>query len=617
MSRSGDALLKAHEAFSRGDLLACEATCRAILRSEPEQAEALLLLGASLGRQGRAAEALGPLERASQLVPENADAHYSLGMALTELRRWKEAESAFLRALQHAPQHAYAYNNLGVALRQVGGLALAIACFREALAIDQSFRDAQANLARSLLEAERYKEALPHFEALRELGKRQPAFALLHAEVLRKTGRCRAAVQMLREVNRQVPGQVNVIWQLGQAERDAGLFEDAVRTWAGVPISGPERSRFESAAGAALMELGRFADSAAAYRRALAKDPNNVGAWLGLTSIKSFSPEERDIAAIDRVAQSPNLKKYDRAQILFALAGALERKEDYDRAFPNFQSANGIMRQLKGSELHTVIARHDALRKRFQTIAAPTNAYEHPAGTPRPIFIVGMPRSGTTLVEQILASHPEVRGTGELTLLYCAILAGVPLYPDGLEHLDGKGLKAISKHYLMGLADLAEGARYATDKLPVNYERVGLIAEAFPEAPIIHLRREPLDVCVSCYTTIFFEGQSFSYDLEELGRYYRLYRDMMTHWKAVVPADRLIELVYEDLVADPEPQIRRLLEHCGLPWSDACLRFHENERPVQTASATQVRQPLYSSSVGRWRRYEKHLQPLIDLLSAP
>jgi hypothetical protein len=237
-----------------------------------------------------------------------------------------------------------------------------------------------------------------------------------------------------------------------------------------------------------------------------------------------------------------------------------------------------------------------------------------------PIFVVGMMRSGTTLVEQILASHPLVYGAGERIELGL-LASGLPRrlgvadeYPECVRHLDRATVQAVATTVLQGLQERSDGARHVVDKMPLNFLGLGLIATLFPKARIIHCQRDPVDTCLSCYLRNFAASFTFTYDLQHLGLYYRQYERLMAHWRAVLPLP-IFELRYEELTAEPETHTRQLLAFCGLPWDERCLRFHETERPVRTASMLQVRQPMYRSAVGRWQRYEKHLSPLLAALA--
>ena len=299
--------------------------------------------------------------------------------------------------------------------------------------------------------------------------------------------------------------------------------------------------------------------------------------------------------------------------IYFALAKALDDVGDYRRAFEYWMRGNA----LKRCEVDYDEA---ASQRGFRAIAdlfdaKQMNRWEAP-GDPStvPIFIVGMPRSGSTLVEQILASHPQVQAAGELTNLDRVVQAacdrgGRPIpYPAWIQGLDAEGFGRLGQAYVTSLPALLEGKTRITDKLPANFLRIGLIRLMLPNARIIHTLRDPVDTCVSCFTRLLLP---YSYDLAELGRQYRWYHELMAHWRSVLPAGAMLDVVYEDVVDSLEEQARRLIDFCGLPWDDRCLSFHETSRPIATPSNVQVRRPLYRSSVQRWRRYEAHLQPLL------
>jgi hypothetical protein len=262
------------------------------------------------------------------------------------------------------------------------------------------------------------------------------------------------------------------------------------------------------------------------------------------------------------------------------------------------------------------VTRHfDAIRRTFDR-----NTLERLRGagdaSTVPIFVLGMPRSGTTLTEQILASHPDVHGAGELPDLLA--IAQRPVngagYPGNILALDRAQLTVWGADYVAGLRRHAPGAKHITDKMPANFFAVGLIHLMLPHAKIIHVNRNPVDTCLSCFTRLFNRKQNQTYDLAELGRYYVDYVRLMNHWRALLPAGAFLDVRYEDIVADPETQARRLLDHCGLEWNAACLDFHKHRRSIRTASVTQVRQPIYKTSVERWRHYEKYLGPLLDAL---
>jgi Sulfotransferase family len=236
--------------------------------------------------------------------------------------------------------------------------------------------------------------------------------------------------------------------------------------------------------------------------------------------------------------------------------------------------------------------------------------------SPMPIFVLGMPRSGTTLIEQIIASHPMVQGAGELRTLHEVVLKVLTdPYPECAPALSAAALCSIGERYIAEVRKLAPSGERVTDKMPSNYYFAGLIHLALPNAKIIHTVRDPIDTCVSCFSKLFASPQNHTYDLAELGRYYKRYERLMAHWRGVLPAGRILDVCYENVVADLEGQARRIISHCQLPWDDRCLSFHETTRPVRTASATQVRRPIYKTAVGRWHAYEEQLEPLLKALN--
>jgi tetratricopeptide (TPR) repeat protein len=371
--------------------------------------------------------------------------------------------------------------------------------------------------------------------------------------------------------------------------------------------------------GNALKELGELAEAEAAYREALRLDPSFTGIYVNLADSKKFTPGDAHLAAMEALAaKADGLSKTDRLQLDFALGKAYADLKDHGRSFTHLFAGNAAKRSTIAYDEKSAFALFDRIEALFTPALI---AQESGAGdpSPTPIFVMGMPRSGTTLTEQIIASHPLVHGAGELKTLNDVVLtihgadgATIP-YPEFVPVLGAAPLRKIGARYLELVRELVtdKEAQYVTDKMPSNYYFAGLIHLALPNATIIHTMRDPVDTCISCFSKLFAGEQNHTYDLGELGRYYKRYERLMAHWRRVLPKDRILDVRYEDVVADLEGQARRIIAHCGLPWDDRCLAFHETKRPVRTASATQVRQPIYKSAVGRWRVYAEHLGPLL------
>ena len=354
------------------------------------------------------------------------------------------------------------------------------------------------------------------------------------------------------------------------------------------------------------------------YGQAIAISPDYAEAHLNRSDIKRFQAGDADLATLQALAGSADSSNDKAHYIHFALAKALDDAGDYARAFEHLLKGNALKRrQISYDEtgalelLHRIRTVFDSrLLDRFQGAGHPS---------PVPVFVLGMPRSGSSLIEQILAGHPQIQGAGELTILEKMEAGGLyepetlP-YPQCISALDAEAFEQIGRSYLSRLPKIEDGKIRMVDKLPGNFLRIGLIRLILPNAKIIHTTRHPIDTCVSCYSKLFTNGLPFTYDLAELGRYYRGYSELMKHWRSVLPPGVMLEVAYEDVVDDLEGQARRLMEHCGVPWDDRCLSFHRTNRPVRTASVVQVRQPLFRSSLGRWRRYESGLGSLLDAL---
>jgi len=406
---------------------------------------------------------------------------------------------------------------------------------------------------------------------------------------------------------------------LGRLLWESGLPADARNCLERAVALRPEDLTASQMLGFVCAELGEIVRAEAVYRAALELAPNDAVIRYELSRLKTFETrDDPDLQMLEELASSvSDPATPGRDALLFALAKAYDDLGDYDRAFEAFQAANALHRVGLDYDPATAERAADALIGAFdEALVERSSGLGCPSE--RPVFIVGMPRSGTTLVEQILASHPDVHGAGELHEL--EVVAGaVPVMnagrlplPEGMAGLGARDLAQLGELYDGRLGRLVPEALRITDKMPSNFYYIGFIHAILPNARIIHCVRDPLDTCLSCYMTLFSPGSSWSYDLREVGRYYRSYDRVMAHWRLVLPEARMFEVRYEDVVSDLEGQARRLLDHCGLEWDDACLAFHLTKRPVRTASVAQVRRPLYAGSVGRWRRYERHLGVLIS-----
>jgi tetratricopeptide (TPR) repeat protein len=640
MSATPDQLLAAGLAHHRaGDLGAAARCYHQVLQRANQHAEAWHLLGLVHAQSGDHANALVLINRALSLDPRHAEAHYNLGNLHRQLGDNDQAVACYRCAIDADTAMAKAWSNLGATLRATGDTDGAIAACRQAVAIDPGRVEAHYNLGCALQHADRLDEAVIAYRAvlahqprhadahsnlglaLMRLNHPEQALPALQAAArlnpgadaaialsscLIALGGFAAALDAAGTATRMSPDHAPAWLQLGHALRETGRSEAAFAAYARARELAPHSADVLVGLAIAQQEAGDAAQAAHSVEQALALDPGHATAWSLRAGLKRFAADDPDLAAMAALADRADLDD-DRIAIEFALAKGLMDSGAVDPAFATLNRANARHRARIRYDVDTDVSAMAAIRDAF---AAPGKDGGDPAQ--RPIFIVGMPRSGTTLVEQILSSHAGVHGGGEMKHLDMVLMEHFvgPADPHRLAALDQATARKLASAYAHRAGGNAPAGCRVTDKMPSNFRHAGLIHRLFPGAVIVHCRRAPHDTCLSIYATRFAQGQDFAYDLAELGAYYRAYQDLMAHWRTVLPADVLIEVDYEAVVADLEGQARRLVAACGLPWDDACLAFHRTTRPVRTASVNQVRQPLYASSVERWRPYERHLELL-------
>lgn len=617
-------LLLAASHNARGNPQEALGILRPLAAAQPASARTQLELGIALGRTGQGDEALAALRRAVELKPDLPAAWLALGDHLMATGDTEAADAAYARHIRHStrdPELLRAASALAE-----GRIPEAEALLRDRLkkaptdvAAIRMFAELAARLGRNdeaerLLE--RCLELAPSFH-----GARQNYALILHRA--NKPEQALAEIDRLLAVDAANPGYRNlkavVLCRIGDYPTAIELYDALLKEY-------PRNPKVWMSFGHSLKTAGHTARAIAAYRQSLAIDPAIGEVWWSLANLKTFRFTADDLAAMRRQLARPQLPDEDRLHLEFAIGKAQEDAGDYASSFEHYARGNALRRTQLRYSADDTSARVEHIRRQYDR-----DFFAQRAGSGDvsrdPIFVVGLPRSGSTLIEQILSSHSQVEGTMELpeiTSITRQLRAraarepgdtgGAMPYHEALASLDADELRALGSQYLAHTRiHRKTDAPLFIDKMPNNFMHIGLIHLILPNARIIDARRHPLACCFSGFKQHFARGQSFSYSLDDIGRYYRDYVEVMAHFDAVLPG-RIHRVIYERMVEDTEGEVRRLLDYCGLPFEEQCLRFFENERPVRTASSEQVRKPIYKEGVDHWRHFEPWLGPLKDAL---
>jgi tetratricopeptide (TPR) repeat protein len=626
------------------------ASYRRAIGIDPQFAEAHNNLGTALRDLGQVNEAVASHTQALQINPELTDAHVNMGNALLRLRQPEAAAAYYRRALQINPNLPEAHNNLGVALRDLGQRAEAIASFHHALQIHPNYASAHNNLGNALMKERRIDEAVLSYRraltiradfaeaynnlgiALRDLGQLQealssfgqalslkPDYAAAHGNlgnVLLDLQRLEEAAASYRRALALKPEDAESLTSLSVVLRLQGRAEEAESKCRQALAAQPGSASAATVLGEILADQGQFAEADELFRRAIATAPDLAPAWASIPRYRKMDAGDQPwLTGAQQLADQPQPLRHQ-ISLRFAIGKYFDDLQDYEQAFVNYRTANELSKRYGARYDREQLARRiDQIRSAFdEKWLRRMHSWSNPSE--RPLFIVGLPRSGTTLAGQILASHPDVFGAGELEFWNAAAAGMGSAAPAGgaADSSDPNRIPRLAAEYLRKLAELSPSALRVVDKMPGNFLHLGLIHAAFPLARIIHLRRNPIDTCLSIYFQQLSAAHPYANDLDDLAHYYTEYHRLMQHWQAALPQGAMLDLPYENLVEEPELWARRLVEFAGLPWDAACLDFHLSYRTITTSSRWQVRQQISKSSVGRWRHYESFVAPLERLL---
>jgi tetratricopeptide (TPR) repeat protein len=689
---SGGGLGAAIDHHQAGRLHDAERIYRQILAYDPQNADALNLLGVVTVQLGNPAAAIDPMSRAialndgnptyhfnrglayqamgdreqaitnyrraSELKPDYGDALTNLGNLLLNAGATGEAERCYRRLLGLNPNNPAAHNNLGVVLLQHGAADDAMTAFREAIRLHPDYPEAHNGLGAALLVLTRFAEARDCFAVSLRL---KPDAVQTHNNLglaQGGTGRFDKAIMSFREALRLQPAYVDANVNLGNMYFEQDQVDQAEACYRDALHLSPDNEKPLTSLAKVYIARDQFDRAQAVYDDILSDRPNAVFAVFGKADAlerrgqfddayalvrpavdsgrvepdmatlfgrlaRRFDCRDEAVALLERLLANADQPAEARRKLHFGLGGLYDDLDRFDEAFQHYAAGNSL--RPTPFDTATTIAATDRAINFFSTerLAALPRAANH---SQLPVFIVGMPRSGTSLVEQILANHHAVFGAGELARVGDMVLAlKAAVNPDGAMEPDSQGpgyltaldqamLDSTADDHLAWLGQQSGDATRVTDKMPYNFQHLGLITRLFPGARIIHCRRDPMDTCLSCYFQNFGRGNFQTFDLGHVGLYYRQYERLMDHWRSVLDVP-LLEVNYEAHVADPEATCRRMLNFLDLDWDPNCLAFHESKRVVKTASRDQVRQPIYTRSAGRWRNYENHLEPLKQALA--
>ena len=567
------------ELFSSGHLTEALDTVETLTSQYPNESLLHNISGVCFRATGQLQMAVKCFKKALVIKPDFADAHYNLGLSFQDLHQLDAAIKSYREALAIQTNYAKAHNNLGIIYKELGQMADAVESYEEVLIIQPDNAEALHNLGNAFNELGQFDDAIKFYEQA-------------------------LSIHDLTETHNN----------LGAAYRSLGQMSAAIECYKNSISIFPESGALNNL-GIVYQETGKISSAIQSFEKAISINPDNAEAYRNLSYLKKYDSEnDKDILRIKLILSNPNLEDSERVHLCHALAKIYANLENSNEYFRLLNEGNNLLKKkLNYSINHTskVILN---IKKIFKSLPESISVSDstYPSNI-RPIFIVGMPRSGTTLVEQIISHHHKVFGGGELNTLTKLINPIIENFIEGdITHLSKQALTFVRQEYLAMLHQFNTADRIITDKLPLNFQYIGFILLAFPEAKIVHLKRDAIATCWSNFTCSFIdEANGYSNNFDDLVHFYGLYRDLMNFWHERYP-NQIYDLCYEDLTNNQEEETRKLLKYCELEWDENCLNFHENKRAVKTASSFQVREKMYQGSSETWKKYESHIQPLID-----
>ncbi|MCK4838214.1 MAG: sulfotransferase, partial [Desulfobulbaceae bacterium] len=553
-----------------------------------------------------------------RLVPDDPEALHWMGRVLQDKKDLGQAIVYYRRALEKSPERVDSLNSLGLAYREQGDFEQSVVCCEQALKYQPNDFVVLNNMGETFKKLLKFDKAISCFK--QALSARPGYYMALNnlGIVLKEEGKLEEAAENFKKALSAKPDYPEAHYNLGLVLQKQGMFEDAAYYLQLALSFKPEYPDVYALLGRIDLVKGDFNNAKANCQKALSINPQNLLALILMLTMQKGADDKDHLSKMENLLLKEDLKNEHKIELAFALGKAYEDLGDYDKSFSYTSEGNKLMRGSYEYSIQEDKQLFNLIKKVYHKSHVLKHTSEGNADN-SPIFILGMPRSGTSLVEQILASHPDVYGAGELEDFQQVALklTGGKSRVEIFEKISQSGDDFYAKlavEYLQRLRKHSSTAKFITDKLPHNFQFVGSILLALPKAKIVHCVREPMDNCFSMYKNAFGGVHNYAYDLQELGQYYLLYMGLMRHWHDIF-SDRIYDIKYEDLVADQEGETRKLLKYCSLSWHDQCLSFYKTSRNVSTLSWTQVRKPIYKDSIQLWEKYREHLEPLRSILS--
>lgn len=620
--------------------------CKQALRLQPDNVQVNYNLAVALVNQGKHKEALKYYHKVIEASPDAVNVHYQLGVLYNKLSDINNAILSYQSVLKCDAQHIGALINLGSLLFTIGKLTEAENCYLKVLDIDSKSIEAHFNLGNTYYRMGDAR-AIDNFRNVINLNpENSVAYNSLGAALVeaREFNEALSEYQKALSLN---PNYPDALTNLGNVYTEVGLLDESIECHLKAIGIDPNNVAAHYNLATTLSASGELNEAEKYFNILLALESDNIGAIVGKIQIlekkgevskayklakplidnnvkdtellivyatlsKSLGHEEEAIHFLENHIDSEFLSKKEQISAHFALGERYDHLGKFDAAFSHYSQANKLSSQSVNKEKHAEYI--DNIISVFKEDDISMVAVANPCD-PRPVFIVGMPRSGTSLVEQILSSNSNVYGVGELLEIPNIIKSlykdspSKKEYPFGIKNLELGKLNSLVEMYMGAIEMPSASVECFTDKLPYNYLYLGLVGMLFPNAKVIHCRRDPLDTCLSCYFNNFIGSQDYFHDLDALGFYYKQYEKLMAHWKVVLNIP-ILDVTYEELVKNPELESKKIIEYCGIEWEESCLAFYNSSRITHTASYNQVRQPLYKTSINRWKNYEKYIEPL-------